>query len=184
MPDRPVECSQCKKKASVVYKEITEESIIITEMCPDCPVLEKRLHGDLAKEHTREERDDNQATGVACGTCGTSLEWIKMGNPVGCTECYDVFSDILISQLLASDRIPLRLKKNVETKRHLPLHLGKSPTKFSGAVPSEKLTSLNDALKEALKKENYEQAAWLRDQIKALLDKKENGTDETPTSSS
>jgi protein arginine kinase activator len=30
---------------------------------------------------------------------------------------------------------------------------------------------LNEALNEALKRENYEQAAFLRDQIKALMEK-------------
>jgi len=34
------------------------------------------------------------------------------------------------------------------------------------------MASLNEALNEALKRENYEQAAWLRDQIKNLKEEK------------
>jgi protein arginine kinase activator len=37
---------------------------------------------------------------------------------------------------------------------------------------------LNEALNETLKKEDYEQAAWLRDQIKAITEKTEQ-SDET-----
>jgi protein-arginine kinase activator protein McsA len=36
------------------------------------------------------------------------------------------------------------------------------------------LTALNEALNEALKAENYEEAAMLRDQIKQIMEKKNN----------
>jgi protein arginine kinase activator len=36
--------------------------------------------------------------------------------------------------------------------------------------PSSRLLALNEALKETLSREDYEQAAWLRDQIKALTE--------------
>jgi len=54
------------------------------------------------------------------------------------------------------------------------LHLGKTPTKPVTIPTSSRLTALNEALNEALKKENYEQAAWIRDQIKALTEKGSN----------
>ncbi len=39
--------------------------------------------------------------------------------------------------------------------------------------PSLRILALNEALNEMLKSEKYEQAAWLRDQIKALTDERE-----------
>lgn len=174
MADRPLECSHCKKPTSIEYKEITEDSTIATSMCPDCPVLMSKLHGEVISEGETKGWDQQQAD-VCCGNCGTNLEWVKMGNPLGCKECYNVFFDALLNDLLETGKIPERLKKNIKMKSHLPLHIGKSPKEETGIAPSEQLTSLNEALKEALKKENYEQAAWLRDQIKSLLEKRDNG---------
>ncbi len=174
MTERPVECSHCKKTISVEYKEITEDSTITTNMCSDCPLLERKLHGQANATAPLEGWSEQQA-GVCCGNCGTNLEWIKMGNTLGCPECYDVFSDVLLANLLETEKIPSRLKKRVKMKSHLPLHVGRSPHEEGGIAPSEQITSLSEALKEALKKENYEQAAWLRDQIKSLLEKKDNG---------
>lgn len=161
------------------YKEITEDSTVITEMCSDCPVLERKLHGTVQKGMASEGWKEAQ-TGLCCGTCGTNFEWVKMGNPLGCSQCYDVFADTILSDLLEENRIPSRLKKGLKMKSHLPLHVGRAPKQEGGIAPSEQLTSLNEALKEALKKENYEQAAWLRDQIKSLLQKKENGNSQPP----
>ena len=106
--------------------------------------------------------------GVCCGHCRTTLEAIKMGNPLGCSECYAVFSDVLISELIVAGKLPSRFKKEIQAKKTQPLHIGKSPNKLLTIPTSNRLTTLNEPLNEALKKENYEQAAWIRDQITAL----------------
>jgi protein arginine kinase activator len=164
MPDRPVECSQCKKAVKVTYKEIVDDSIICTEMCADCPVLQEKLHGETFKAEEKKGE-------LLCGVCGTSLESVKMGQPLGCTECYAVFGDILVSELISSDAIAPSLKKSLGAKRPQAIHIGKSPEKPVEITLSNRLASLNEALNDALKRENYEQAAWIRDQIKALTEK-------------
>jgi protein arginine kinase activator len=173
MPDRPVECSHCKKSIKVIYKEIVTSSIVCTEMCSDCPVLQQKLHGQMAEPKKREGLPETGA-GLYCENCRTSLESIKMGNPLGCSECYAVFADVLISELIAADKLPARIKRDILAKKTQPLHLGKTPNKPLTIPPSSRLTTLNEALNEALKKENYEQAAWIRDQIKALTEKGAN----------
>jgi protein arginine kinase activator len=170
MAERPVECSHCKKSIKVIYKEIVDNSIICTETCADCPVLQQKLHGQSIEITPREGLTETEA-GLCCGNCRTSLESIKMGNPVGCSECYAVFSDVLIAELIATDKIPGPLKKEIALKKTQPLHIGKSPNKPLTIPSSSRLTALNEALNDALKRENYEQAAWIRDQIKALMNK-------------
>jgi len=142
-------------------------------MCADCPVLQQKLHGQMANLHPREGLTETEA-GLCCGNCRTTLESIKMGNPLGCSECYAVFSDVLVSELITSEKLPSRIKKDLLAKKTQPLHLGKTPTKPVTIPTSSRLTALNEALNEALKKENYEQAAWIRDQIKALTEKGSN----------
>lgn len=165
MSERPVECSQCKRLIKVVYKEIVSGTVTKTEMCADCPVLQEKLHGE--KHETGKKGSE-----VCCGVCGTSLEAVRMGQPVGCSECYVVFNDFLVGELVATDSVPLSLHKKLSSHRTQVIHIGKSPTKPVDITLSSRLASLNEALNDALKRENYEQAAWLRDQIKALTEKK------------
>jgi protein arginine kinase activator len=167
MPDRPVECSHCKKSIKVIYKEIVDNSIICTEMCAECPVLQQRLHGQMMAMAPREGLTETEA-GLCCGHCRTTLEAIKMGNPLGCSECYAVFADVLLSELSGASKLSSRIKKEILSKKIQALHIGKSPNKPLSIPTSSRLTALNEALNEALKKENYEQAAWIRDQIQTL----------------
>lgn len=166
MAERPVECSHCKKPIKVVYKEIVDQTITCTEMCADCPVLQQKLHGS-----TPVAPSDSSEPGLLCGNCHTTLESVKTGNPLGCSECYAVFGDVLVTQLIDSNSIPARLRKSLSYKRAQAIHVGKSPTKGVEVAASSKLLALSEALNEALKRENYEQAAWLRDQIKVLKEK-------------
>jgi protein arginine kinase activator len=161
MGDRPIECHQCKKPACVTYKEIVAESTICSEMCADCPVLQGKLHGDLSNPQRQEKE-------WYCGHCNTSFASVKMGECLGCTECYSVFGDFLIGELISTEEVPPSLQKKGPSKRLQAIHIGKSPDAAADLAPSSQLTSLNEALNDALKGENYEQAAWLRDQIRAL----------------
>jgi protein arginine kinase activator len=166
MSERPVECSDCKRKIKIIYKEIVDQTITCAEMCDECPVLKAKLHGDSNPASKKE-------SSLCCGVCGTSLESVKMGQPVGCAECYMVFGDAITAELVATESIPSSLKKRALTQRSEPLHIGRLPEQKGPPALSSKLASLNEALGEALKKENYEQAAYLRDQIKAITDKHE-----------
>ena len=168
MPERPLECSQCKKPIQVIYKEIANDQIIETHMCSDCPILQHKLHGELHVGPFVE-------TGLCCLHCQTHLEAVTMGTPLGCAECYSIFGDILVGQLISEDRIPPSVTKALEVRRAQPIHIGKTPIKAAEITLSSRLSTLNEALNEAIKKENYEQAAWLRDQIKALTEKQSNG---------
>src|SRR3989338_6001645 len=120
MADRPVECSQCKKPLKVVYKEIVDDSILCTEMCEECPILQGKLYGETVKAPSKEG-------GLYCGQCGTSLEGVKMGQPLGCGECYAVFGDFLVGVLIAAKAVPPSLSQKLSTKRAQPIHIGKSP---------------------------------------------------------
>jgi len=168
MPERPVECSRCKKAVKVIYKEIVGGTITTTEMCADCPVLIQKLHGTAPEQVIEGSKD--AGAGLFCGNCHTPLEAIKMGNPMGCSECYSVFEDPLVSELIAENKLPKQMEK---ARRNQPLHIGKTPGKPVSIPSSNRLTTLNEALNQALKQENYEEAAWLRDEIKKLTEKKD-----------
>lgn len=165
LPDRPIECCECRKEIAAIYTEIVGNVITRTSMCADCPELKKRLHGSTL--HGAATAADEAAAGLACGNCGTTLESLRVGLPVGCSECYDVFNDVLLGELIASGKIPERL---TSVKKSLPIHIGRVLGQVQEMNPSLRLLALNEALNETLKREDYEQAALLRDQIKALTE--------------
>lgn len=108
-------------------------------------------------------------TGLACGNCGTTLDAIRIGTLVGCGSCYEVFENVIIDELQKAHSIPGRL---INGKRSQVLHIGRAPGENKEMTVSLKIVALNEALNEMLAKEDYEQAALLRDQIKALTEKK------------
>lgn len=164
--ERPIECSGCKKSVAVKYTEIVGQQITHTCMCADCPVLERRLKG--APGEGKDKAHKTAKTGLACGNCGTTLDSFKVSNTLGCSKCYEVFDEIIINDLLAVNRVPQRI---ATTKKTTPIHIGRAPGEAQEINPSLRLLALNEALSETLKREDYEQAAFLRDQIKELTDK-------------
>lgn len=166
MPDRPLDCSECKKPIAVLYTEIVGNTMTRTVMCADCPHLERRLYGTGAKKMVSEAGEKEAA--LICGNCGTTLEQIRTGSPIGCAACYEVFANVLIDELIKSNKISRHLTTN---KKTMPLHIGRAPGEAAEISPTLRLIALNEALDETLIREDYEQAALLRDQIKSLKEK-------------
>lgn len=165
--ERPLECGECKKPIAVVYTEIIGNTFTKTVMCNDCPCLKKRLFGE-AHPLPYATLPEGGA-GLACGACGTTLDSIRRGAPLGCSQCYEIFDEVILTELQQAKKLPHHI--NI-LKKGAPVHIGKAPGERQEINPSTRLLALNEALSETLKREDYEQAAMLRDQIKALTDEK------------
>lgn len=164
--ERPLECTECRRPIAVQYTEIVGTAMTHTWMCSECPVLKRKLYGT---PHVELSEMRSGAAALACGNCGTTLESIKVGTPLGCHLCYEVFDDLLLQEMVASSKISPRIAS--ANKKSVPLHIGRVPGQEQEMSPSLRLLALNEALNEMLKSEDYEQAARLRDQIKALTEK-------------
>jgi protein arginine kinase activator len=170
LPERPLECGECKKPIAVQYTEIVGAAVVHNCMCADCPVLQRKLYGDRPLVGADGAPLDS-GTELMCGNCGTTLEAVRVGGGLGCSVCYDVFEEILLSELVSMEKLPARL---ATTKKSQLLHQGRVRGEALEISPSMRLLALNEALNEMLQKEDYEQAARLRDQIKALTDQQQN----------
>lgn len=168
-PDRPLECSECKKPIALYYTEMLGSTAIRTSHCADCPVLQRKLYGDRLTEKS-DEAGLEANTELLCGHCGTTLEAVRMGSSLGCSICYDVFEEVLLAELMSMGKIPPRL---MTAKKSQLLHQGRMRGESVGISASMRLLALNEALNEMLQREDYEQAARLRDQIKALTDEQQ-----------
>ncbi|HXX41636.1 MAG TPA: UvrB/UvrC motif-containing protein [Chthoniobacterales bacterium] len=90
-----------------------------------------------------------------CLVCGFTHADFKKTGRLGCSSCYEAFSEVLGSLLKA-------MHKGTE-------HVGKIPERAQRVLQlSDRMRSLNESLQKAVAEENYETAASLRDQIKQL----------------
>lgn len=169
MAERPIECSHCQKAIDVTYKELANGTSLCTQMCSDCPILEKKLHGK--SESSNKPIASEEIPKLCCAICMTTLESIQTGNPLGCNHCYIVFEQPLLGKLLNENLLSPCIQQEIKELSSSTIHRGKTPHQPISIPFSNQLATLSEALNGALQKEQYEQAAWLRDQIKELKEK-------------
>lgn len=153
--ERPLECSACTRELTYKYSEVADEVIQCFYMCSKCPALEEF-------KVNKEIHHPSTSSNIICGHCNTSLIHLQHGESLGCRDCYETFEPFILKEL--KEYIP-----NL-AKQELPplLHQGHKPGELKEINPSLKILTLNEALTKTLNEENYEQAAWIRDQIQEL----------------
>ncbi|MBI5274064.1 MAG: UvrB/UvrC motif-containing protein [Chlamydiales bacterium] len=171
MDKRFIECKGCKKKACIIYKQVINEQIQELEACEDCPELAKRLYANRALEDLEAEK---QYESICCENCHTKGSDLLNGSALGCSICYQTFQDLILKKLKKEGSIPHPVYAIFSNSHDHSLHVGLNPFHASDQL-SSRLSNLNAALNEALKIENYEQAAWIRDRIKTLTEGAGNG---------
>ena len=115
------------------------------------------LAGALATASSEEE--GGGATEV-CPSCGLSYAHFKQKGRLGCGDCYCAFSKSLE-----------RLLKNIHGST---AHTGKVPVSQQEMVKRHReIAALRGALEQAVEREEFEEAARLRDRIAAMEQKGE-----------
>ena len=90
-----------------------------------------------------------------CQTCGLTFLQFKKTGKFGCSDCYTFFENQL-------DPIFRRIHGN-------SIHVGKVPARSGAKLHlKKKITNLKEELQHKIIKEEFEEAAKLRDQIRAL----------------
>lgn len=193
-------CEKCKiREANIKYTEIINGAKTEHNLCSHCAremdlgqytaildgefPLGKLLSGLLGIEDYEEETDERAR--VVCPTCGTSFEDFVENSRFGCPDCYGVF-DLFISdkmkQLQGSGnhkgKRPKFQSKFERERQEAGITQSQGndgiDTKTGASTGTEdQIITLTARLKEAVRSEEYEQAAHYRDQIKALKERKE-----------
>ncbi len=98
-----------------------------------------------------------------CPVCGTSFEEVIRSGMMGCADCYGVFYD--------------KLKPSLSRIHGRAVHAGKIGAGFNESAASieDKIKELNQKMDDAVKVQNFELAAELRDEIKQLGGGTSNG---------
>lgn len=160
-------CQDCKKKESTVHlTQIVNNQKITLNLCQDC--AEKRgFHnpfvggafplGEMLASVTSGiiEKKISGASTAKCPSCGMVFSDFPKVGRFGCGQCYTAFRP-MINQMLS------RIHGATEHKGDLAPLIPK--------VQVRELTKeeqLDEDLKKAIAKEDFERAAHIRDQIKA-----------------
>ncbi|MFH1753180.1 MAG: UvrB/UvrC motif-containing protein [Candidatus Omnitrophota bacterium] len=171
-------CDVCGKiDATVHLTEIIDNKITKLHLCEECA----RKKGAEMEEHFglsdllagladfESKAVPKKEAKTKCPKCGMVYDDFKKAGRLGCSECYTVFSDSLAPLIK-------RIHGSVE-------HYGKSPMSSteSRVLPkkdlkkkkkTDKAEDLKERLQHAIKSEEFEEAARIRDKIREM-EKKE-----------
>ncbi|MBF2508271.1 UvrB/UvrC motif-containing protein [Listeria welshimeri] len=163
-------CQKCgKNKADIALQQLNEagkvESLYLCENCATEEALASEM--DLVKAMdtfsevaldflTLLQKEESEQKSVVCKNCNLTFEEFLQTNRVGCSECYSAFEERLVP-------IIVRVQ-NGYTK-----HVGKVPAEIERAESVEdEIIHLQDKLEQLIKNEEFEEAAVIRDEIRAL----------------
>jgi protein arginine kinase activator len=161
-------CQLCKQRTATIHlTEIANNQRNETHLCQECAQeqglavkaqipLNDLLNTLLAQSAAAEqEASEKPSTEHACPDCGMTLKRFAKESLLGCPQDYKEFADELT---------PL-IEKNQNGKIH---HCGKMPSRTPDMSRKEiELTALKRQLEQAVRNEDYETAAKLRDRIQS-----------------
>ena len=168
-------CEECGKNTATVSITVTTGNGVNTRrLCPECM---KKMELNLAKGDIQsflssvlsvlgsEKKTEHPA--ITCTSCGLTFAEYEHTGRLGCAQCYRDFSQ--------------ELKPSLQKIHGRTQHAGRKPKSY---VPDPKYEmdqraeELRKRMDDAVAKENFEEAARLRDELKALYAQQEDKTDE------
>lgn len=177
-------CDKCKKReAKIYYTEIVDGEKREQHLCEECAseytkfqiksalgnkdmslggifssILDNYYNSPVVKEETTKPV-------MQCEVCGMTYETFVQEGRFGCANCYTKFGK--------------QLEKNFRQIQGAASHIGKKPKGFISDTDRiindlTEVDRLSIQLQDAVEKEEFEEAARIRDQIKELRKKEES----------
>jgi protein arginine kinase activator len=159
-----MKCSNCKEKPATVHlTQIVGDKMQQLDLCEDCAKA-KGVNDPggfaladlmLGLGVSQEMEKSSGGLEIKCPRCGFTQADFKKSGRLGCPECYKTFAEGLEGLL--------------KTMHKGTRHAGKVPEALrESREQADRLKSLQKKLDKAIKEENFEQAAQLRDELKQL----------------
>lgn len=190
-------CAYCKRdNAEYHFFTIRSNEIVMVHVCRSCKQeinLEEKTRElgnnlDYLLDSLLHPPDplDQQGLELSCDRCGTTLKEFKRTNFLGCANCYDVFANSIecvyleeygrLDERRVGGIIPKAEEKISGDKEAGEKKPKKSDErKFSGRAEKgshdKTLAMMMRDLKEAVRLENFEKAAEIRDRIRSFKNK-------------
>ena len=158
-------CDQCKKREAAVHiTKIENGRRTELHLCADCARKQGNftdyadfniINNDFFRKMAAPDYSDQTGEELRCASCGmTYSEFNRLGK-FGCPDCYTAFQEEIT---------PLVRRIHGHTK-----HVGKVPNRGTGVFrTANQIKRLRQHLKKLVADERYEEAATVRDEIRAL----------------
>ncbi len=182
-------CQLCNKNPATIHiQENVNGQKQEMHLCLECAgkraISAEMFHGmDLTEVlETLEKNIENfpklipddlkKADAVTCPNCSWTGAQLRKTGRLGCPECYHIFEQSLIDRCLELHRSAVHTGKLPELPEHAP-----APDETQEMIQKQKqlrrdLETLEQDLRQAVRREEYGLAAQLRDQIAALRTEK------------
>lgn len=161
-------CQLCKQKDATVHlTQIVDDEMKKLDLCETCAkqkgvndptgfsLAEMLLGAAGAEASPSPEPETAPGTELKCGRCGLTQAEFKKHGRMGCSDCYATFAASL-------DTLLKGMHKGIR-------HKGKVPAGMRKALDQQAtLDALSARLQAAIAAEDFEQAARVRDEIKAI----------------
>ncbi len=114
-----------------------------------------KLFASMLNQGLIDNRETQAAAGRQCPACGLTFAQFSQVGRLGCSECFSAFED--------------KLKPILRRIHAGCAHSGKVPVKVQSRVKAiREIDQLKETLQEKIQNEEFEEAALLRDRIRAL----------------
>ena len=155
---RPEQCSGCNKKTTIHFTQIINNKVYKLDMCEDCPLKKEVIDPgnfsltDIFSSEDKSSQVPQQTGDLVCDSCGmTQVDFEKKGR-FGCPDCYTYFAPAVRTML--------------KDMHYGTTHRGKTPSLALERIDlTQKINELKEQQSAAVREEDFEQAAVLRDQI-------------------
>lgn len=163
-----MKCERCQQnEASCFYEINTNGSVHTLALCSAC-AKQSGVEGEVFFPafdggfgnlfQSLFEGPKKPASGKACPSCKTTWRELASRGRPGCPQCYLTFGE--------------ELEPTLRSMHGNTTHTGRAPAKASEKREREsRLAALRREMSEAIASENFERAATLRDEIRALEQK-------------
>ena len=166
-----MKCQLCNVNSATVHvTELINGQKVELHICEECAMKKaidltpqipfNEIISGLMDFTSKKEQD---SINLECSGCGMDYDDFKKHGRLGCEECYESFKAVLVP-----------LIKRVQGATH---NMGKMPVSSSGEITVDaEIQELAVKLKQHIAREEFEEAAQVRDKIKMLEAKKNKKT--------
>ena len=174
-------CQNCgEHEANFKYTEIINNVKKELNLCEECaqklgvdkidfniPINFSSFFGDFLNDYESASIIPmlTKANELKCDMCNMTYDEFMNTGKFGCSHCYDVFSNRIDPVLKRLHGETTYLGRKAKTNKQNTIKTVEKPKE------NTEIEKLKEKLKEAIKVENYEEAAKLRDEIKKLENK-------------
>jgi len=182
-----MQCEICKNKTATVHvTEIVDGQRSESHLCQNCAQKEgitiknqlslNELLSSLIAAHQQADEQGESESQMSCPDCGMTMEIFRKQALLGCPKDYEIFGKSLEQiiekahdgNLTHKGKIPAGAAQSAgggDTSKEKEEVKNKNKTDSTG---SPQVEELKKQLEKAVRDEDYELAAKLRDQLKAL----------------